>query len=286
MDLDFGRIAQSSPKTAFWWRSNTSKAHRRVDTCRSSKLFTEGDGEAYELAKHGAMMGGEVMAQIRGSVVQPKREEVYAARQNAASFDLSGGAMASRTQANREVDFCGPHYGSKTHRMEWCAAASKHCCMMCGRSQQTWKMPGTCDGPSGQGKDSNSTEKFGANHSWAWHGDESGTKWRNSGVVQEGFVLHTVPLQARAHESLQTSKDGHGRPLQNVEINLDSRQVKGARQKCESGEKSHEQRVQEVDGRIRSLRCSWRKKVCLKIAKQRRLEDRGGVPEEEGDYIR
>ena len=93
-------------------------------------------------------------------------------------------------------------------------------------------------------------------------------------------------LEARANESLQTSKDGHGRPLKNVEINLDSRQVKGARQKCESGEKSHEQRVQEVDGRIRSLRCSWRKKVCLKIAKQRRLEDRGRVPEEEGDYIR
>ena len=139
MDLDFGRIAQSSPKTAFWWRSSTSKGHRRVDTCRSSKLFTEGDGEAYELAKHGAMMGGEVIAQIRGSVVQPKREEVYAARQNAASFDLSGGAMASRTQANREVDFCGPHYGSKTHRMEWCAAASKHCCMMCGRSSKLGK---------------------------------------------------------------------------------------------------------------------------------------------------
>ena len=49
-------------------------------------FITEGNEKAHELAKDGAMMDGGVMAQIRASTVQQKREEVYAAWQYAACF--------------------------------------------------------------------------------------------------------------------------------------------------------------------------------------------------------
>ena len=49
------------------------------------RFITEGNEKAHELAKAGTMLDGGVMAQVRVSTVQQKREEVYAALHYAAS---------------------------------------------------------------------------------------------------------------------------------------------------------------------------------------------------------
>ena len=74
------------------------KAHRseKEETTNVAlrRFVTEGDEKADEYAKDGAVMYGRVMAQIRASTVQQKREEAQAALQYAASFSLFGGGMA------------------------------------------------------------------------------------------------------------------------------------------------------------------------------------------------
>ena len=56
------------------------KAHRYTKGIRHMAIFeqftTEGSEKADELAKDGAMMDGGVMAQIRASTFQQRREEV------------------------------------------------------------------------------------------------------------------------------------------------------------------------------------------------------------------
>ena len=63
------------------------ETRRKGSKCRSSnKFITEGHEKADEIAKEGAMLDGEFIAQARASMIQQEREEVYAALQSAASF--------------------------------------------------------------------------------------------------------------------------------------------------------------------------------------------------------
>ena len=45
------------------------------------------------------------------------------------------------------MDLCEQKVEAKKHRMEWCAAASKSCCMRYARSRDKLKMTGKCEGP-------------------------------------------------------------------------------------------------------------------------------------------
>ena len=69
---------------------NTAKTHRSEKDKQHMSLFekfvTEGNANADEVAKDGAMLDGGEVAQIRASTVQQRREEVCAVLQYAASF--------------------------------------------------------------------------------------------------------------------------------------------------------------------------------------------------------
>ena len=63
---------------------HTEKARQQMTLFE--KFTTEGNEEAEELAKQGAMLDGGFVAQARASTIQQEREAVYAALQYAASF--------------------------------------------------------------------------------------------------------------------------------------------------------------------------------------------------------
>ena len=120
-------------------------------------FITEGNERAHELAKDGAMMGGGEMAQSRGSTVRQRREEVFAGLQHAASFrclvEEWRDCEEIKAKAKREVDISWT-VEAKTHRMEWCAVASKYRHTRCGRNREHVKMPGKCVSPRWLGKSS------------------------------------------------------------------------------------------------------------------------------------
>ena len=65
----------------------------------------------------------------------------------------------------------------------------------------------------------------------ARHGEESGSKWRDLGVVQKVLELCAVPSGIEATEPLQARTQRHERVLNNVENNHKTWRRKGARQK-------------------------------------------------------
>ena len=71
------------------------------------KFVTEGNEEADELAKEGAMLDGDFVAETRSKTVQ--RGEVYAAVQYAASSHclFMEGLCIAQAEAKRKVNFRG-----------------------------------------------------------------------------------------------------------------------------------------------------------------------------------
>ena len=67
------------------WTCQGGTAQKKEEQKMTSlELFVTEGNEVEEMANDGAMLGGGEMAQIRASAVQQRREEVYAALQNAA----------------------------------------------------------------------------------------------------------------------------------------------------------------------------------------------------------
>ena len=73
------------------------------------KFVTEGNEKADELAKEGAMLDGDFVAETRAKTVQQEREEEYAAVQYAASFHRlflkNGRTVHSSSRSQKESEF-------------------------------------------------------------------------------------------------------------------------------------------------------------------------------------
>ena len=88
LDLERNNCKEYITK-AYWWRSSTSKRivpRRKYSNCRFRKFITDGNAKADEVAREGGRGDGGVMAQIRTSSDQQRREEVHTEFQYAASF--------------------------------------------------------------------------------------------------------------------------------------------------------------------------------------------------------
>ena len=99
-------------------------------------FVTEGNEKADELAKERALLDEGFMAGARAETMQQEREDVYAAKQYAASFQClveewkDCEELKPKTKAKWT---CVDQNEETKHRTEWCAEADRYRCMRSAR---------------------------------------------------------------------------------------------------------------------------------------------------------
>ena len=126
------------------------KAHRtkkdEQDMSHFERFVTDGNEEADELAKKGALLDQGFVAETRAKTIQQEREDVFAALQYAASFHCLveewKGCEELKPRPKEKWSFVDQKREESKHRTEWCAEANKYRCMRRGRGSKRMKMQG------------------------------------------------------------------------------------------------------------------------------------------------
>ena len=131
-------------------RRTAQRRRRKKEMSHFEKFVTEGNERADEMAKEGALLEKEFMAEARTETMQ-ERVEVYEGLQHAASFYCSveewKDCEEAQAKAKRKMDFCEQEKrGNEASDGMVCAEANKFRCMRCGRGSKYMKVPGTCTG--------------------------------------------------------------------------------------------------------------------------------------------
>ena len=131
------------------------KAHRakksKKEMSHFEKFIIEGNEKADELAKAGAMLDEEFMAEARAKTVKQDREEVCAALQHAASFhclvETWKDCEELKPKPKEKWVFVDKKREKTKHRTQWCAEANRYRFLRCGRGSKYLKIQGKCTGP-------------------------------------------------------------------------------------------------------------------------------------------
>ena len=132
-----GRRRKESREQLLWYKDLAQKK----EMSHFEIFVTEGNEKVDEVAKAGAILDEEFLAEARAKTVQHEREEVYAALQYAASFhcfvEESKECGELKPKPKEKWIFVDSKREETKHRTEWCAEASRYRWMRCGEKQQT-----------------------------------------------------------------------------------------------------------------------------------------------------
>ena len=191
------------------------KTHRTMkDMSQFEQFVTDGNAKADELAMARAMLDEGFMAEPRAKTIQQQRE-VYAALQHSASFhclvEKWKDCEELKPEPKEKLIPVEEKSQETKHRMEWCANASKHRCMRCGRGSKNMKMQGKCTRP-----------KYLAFWVKMWkatcgrtrHGKKNGPAGRILDLVQKKLGICATENGTKTDELLQAGASRHRRVRQ------------------------------------------------------------------------